>query len=80
MKYRIEMAATAKADIREQLRWLCDQLSPAAADRWLAVLEKTIAALETHPMRFPTIAENDKFSEEVRELFYGGRKHKRRVF
>jgi len=60
MKYRIEMAETAKADIREQLRWLGDQVSPTAADRWLAGLQKIIVTLETRPTRFPVIAENDK--------------------
>lgn len=79
MRYRIEIAETAKADIREQLRWLRDQVSPAAADRWLSGLQKAITGLETQPMRFPTIAESDKFPEVVRELLYGGRKYKHRV-
>ena len=35
MKYRIELAATAKADIRGQAQWLREQVSPAA-DEWLA--------------------------------------------
>ncbi len=79
MKYRIELAETAKADIREQVRWLRDQISPAAADRWLAGLDKAVGTLETRPMRCPTIAENDKFTEELRELLYGKRKSKHRV-
>ncbi len=29
MKYRIELAATAKADIRGQAQWLREQVSPA---------------------------------------------------
>jgi hypothetical protein len=33
MKYRIELAATAKADIRSQARWLLEQMPPAAADK-----------------------------------------------
>ena len=41
MKYRIEPAATAKADIRGQAQWLREQVSPAAADEWLAGLYKT---------------------------------------
>ena len=40
MKYRIELAATAKADIRGQVQWLREQVSPAA-DEWLAGLYKT---------------------------------------
>jgi hypothetical protein len=35
MKFRIELAATAKADIRGQAPWLRDNVSPAAATKWL---------------------------------------------
>lgn len=35
MKYRIELAASAKADIHEQVMWLREQMEPAAADEWL---------------------------------------------
>jgi hypothetical protein len=35
MKYRIELAATAKAEIRGQAQWLRENGSPAAADQWL---------------------------------------------
>jgi hypothetical protein len=32
MTYRIELAATAKTDIRDQARWLSEHVSRAAAD------------------------------------------------
>jgi plasmid stabilization system protein ParE len=51
MTYRIELTATAKADIRATTRWLCDEASQAVADRWLAGLHKTMATLATHPLR-----------------------------
>ncbi len=51
MKYRIELAATAKADIRTQAQWLRANASPAAADKWLAGLYKTIDTLQTRPLR-----------------------------
>jgi hypothetical protein len=38
MKYRIELAATAKADIRRQAQWLSGEVSPGAAEKWLAGL------------------------------------------
>ena len=82
MKYRIELAATAKADIRGQGQWLCDEVSPAAADKWLTGLYKTIDTLQTRPLRCPVAAESDKFPEEIRELLYGRsgkRKHKHRI-
>lgn len=79
MRYRIELAETAKADIREQARWLRDQASPAQAERWLAGLYKAIARLETRPLRWPLAAESDRFPEEIRELLYGRQRHKHRI-
>jgi hypothetical protein len=52
MKYRIELAATAKADIHGQARWLRDEASPAA-EKWLAGLYKAIDTLQTRPLPFP---------------------------
>lgn len=40
MTYRIELAATAKADIRSQAQWLRENVSAPAADKWLAGLYK----------------------------------------
>jgi plasmid stabilization system protein ParE len=82
MKYQIELAATAKADIRRRGQWLCDEVSIAAADRWLAGLYKTIDTLQTRPLRCALAPENDKFPEEIREVFYGKvgkRTHKHRI-
>jgi hypothetical protein len=41
MKYRIELAATAKADIREQGQWLRDQASPAIKASLSGVIPNT---------------------------------------
>jgi plasmid stabilization system protein ParE len=75
MKYRVELAATAKADIRQTTPWLCDQVSSAAADKWLSGLLKGIQTLENQPLRCPLAAENEKFPQEIRELLHGRRKH-----
>jgi plasmid stabilization system protein ParE len=82
MKYRIELAATAKADIHGQAKWLREEVSPAAAEKWLAGLHKAIDTLQTRPSRCPVAAEDDKFPEGIRELLYGRggkRKHKHRI-
>jgi plasmid stabilization system protein ParE len=79
MNYRIELAATAKADIHQQARWLRDHASPAAADKWLTGLYKAIDTLHTLPLLCPVAAESDKFPEEIRELLYGRRPHKHRI-
>jgi plasmid stabilization system protein ParE len=68
MKYRIELAATAKADIRGQAQWLGGEVSPAAAEKWLSGLYKAIDSLQTRPLRCPFAAENDRFPADIREL------------
>ena len=53
MKYRIELAATAKADIRGQAQWLRENISPPAAAKWLDGLYKAIDTLQTRPTAVP---------------------------
>jgi plasmid stabilization system protein ParE len=80
MTYRIELAASALTDIRDATRWLRDEASPAAADKWLTGLFKAITSLEKQPLRCPLAAENDNFPQEIRELLYGRRKkYKHRI-
>jgi plasmid stabilization system protein ParE len=82
MKYRIELAATAKADIRGQAQWLGGEVSPAAAEKWLSGLYKAIDSLQSRPLRCPFAAENDRFPAAIRELLYGRsgrRRHKHRI-
>jgi plasmid stabilization system protein ParE len=82
MTYRIELAATAKADIRVQAQWLHENISPGAATKWLDGLYKAIGTLQTRPFRCPVAAESDKFPEEIHELLYGRRGkriHKHRI-
>ncbi len=49
MSYRVELAATAKADFRGQARWLRENVSPAAATKWLDGLYKAIECLLNNP-------------------------------
>jgi plasmid stabilization system protein ParE len=79
MKYRIELAATANADIRRQAQWLREQASPTKTEKWLAGLYKAIDKLQIRPERCPVAAESDKFPEELRELLHGRRQHKHRI-
>ena len=79
MTYRIELADTAKADLQEATRWIRDEVSPAAADRWLAGLLKAANTLQKQPLRCPLAAESDKFPEDIRLLLHGKRKKKYRI-
>jgi plasmid stabilization system protein ParE len=47
MIFRIELVATAKADIHGQAQWLRENVSPAAATKWLDGLYKAIDTLQT---------------------------------
>lgn len=79
MTYKIELAETAKADLREATRWIRDQTSLAAADRWLAGLLKAANTLQKQPFRCPLAAESDKFAEDIRVLLHGKRNKKYRI-
>jgi plasmid stabilization system protein ParE len=82
MIFRIELAETAKADIRGQAQWIRENASPGAATKWLDGLYKAIDTLQTRPLRCPVAAESDKFPEEIHEMLYGERgkrKHKHRI-
>jgi plasmid stabilization system protein ParE len=79
MTYRVIIEPSADRGIREAYRWIADHPSPAAAEKWLRALEKTILTLRTLPHRCPVAAENDKFPEEIRELLHGKRPHRYRI-
>jgi len=71
MKYRLDLTATARTDIREAARYLSEKASPAAAEKWLAGLYKAMSTLQTRPARCPVAAASHKFSVEIRESIYG---------
>lgn len=77
--YQVELAASAKADLREAMRWISRDASPAAAGRWLAKLHKVIRTLERQPLRCPLADESDQFPEEIRVLLHGKRRKAYRV-
>ena len=70
-EYRLELAASARADMREAAQWIRQEVSPEAADRWLAQLHKAILTLRRQPLRCPLADENDRFPEEIRVLVHG---------
>lgn len=77
--YRIELADSAKSDMREAVRWISNEASPATAAQWLARLHKTISTLRRQPGRCPLADENDRFPEEIRVLIHGKRRSKYRI-
>lgn len=79
MTYQVIVEPTADEGIRESCRWIAEHGSAAAAVKWLDSIEKTIFTLRTLPYRCPVAAENDRFSEEIRELLHGKRPSRYRV-
>ena len=82
MTYRIIIEPTAEREIRSAVRWKTENASPAVAARWYNGLVQKIDTLRSHPTRYALAAENDKFPEEIRELFYGRggkRVHRHRI-
>ena len=74
MKYRVELTATAKADIREAAQWRRDEISVTAAETWLDGLYEAMSTLASLPLRCPVAAESQNFPKEIRELLYGRKK------
>lgn len=79
MTYRVVIEPTAERGIREAVRWIARNASPAVAARWYNGLVKRARTLATFPRRCPVAAESDKFPEEIRELLYGKRQHRHRI-
>lgn len=79
MRYRIELAESAKVDLRDVVRWIKNEVSPAAADKWLDGLLSAAGTLKDQPLRCPLAAESDRFPEDIRFLLHGGRKPTYRI-
>ena len=78
-EYDLELAASAKADMREAARWIREEVSPAAAGRWLAQVHKAILSLKRQPLRCPLASERDRFPEEIRVLVVGKQRSRYRI-
>lgn len=78
-EYSIEIAISARIDMAETARWMRDEISPSAAEKWLARLHKTILSLRRQPLRCPLADENDRFLEEIRVLVHGKHPSKFRI-
>lgn len=69
MKFRVEIEATAKAEIGSIYFFLLE-VNPPYADRWLLGLHEAIATLREMPMRCRMVRQEEDFGYEVRRLLY----------
>jgi plasmid stabilization system protein ParE len=78
MNYRVLILPEAEREADEAYLWMAES-APERAAAWLQGLRAAIATLQTHPRRCPLAPENAFFSEEIRQLLYGRRRHAYRV-
>jgi plasmid stabilization system protein ParE len=69
-KYRVEVSESAYADLRSIKAHIAAD-NPRAADRWLAGVERLIAALGTFPFAFEIIPEAKELSVDYRQKLFG---------
>jgi plasmid stabilization system protein ParE len=74
----VEIAPSAINDIEAAYLWI-HRRAPAAAVAWFNGLDGAVASLEENPRRCPLASEADAFSEEIRQLLYGKRRHMYRI-
>lgn len=69
----------AAAEIEAAYLWIAER-NPEAAATWLFGLKDAIQGLRDLPERCPLAPENSAFKERIRELIYGKRSGRYRVF
>jgi plasmid stabilization system protein ParE len=79
MAFRVRFTAKAKYDLDKILEWLLSQDAGDNGLRWFRGLRDAIESLTDLPERCSLAPENAAFSFELRQLFYGSRKHRYRV-
>lgn len=78
-RYRVGVTAFAAENIREAHAWYRAE-NPAAADKWLAGIEKTIFGLATLPESHALAPESAAFATEIRQVLYGAGGNSWRIF
>lgn len=71
MPYQIEMASIAEAEADQAFLWISQITSRENAQKWYQGLLQKIESLATMPKRCSLAPENEYFSQEIRQLFYG---------
>jgi plasmid stabilization system protein ParE len=78
MTYQVVVRPSAQAEMETAYEWIAERAPMAAARRYNRLVE-TVASLSENPERCPLAPENDYFSEEIRNLFYGKPRNSYRV-
>ena len=79
MKYRVEISSVAESEADAAFLRLSQLTSPVQASQWYGGLFKAIGSLSAMPKRCPLARENEHFSSEIRQLFYGRGRNLHRI-
>lgn len=79
-KYEVRLTAKAEKDLDEILTWYSQRKAGAAGRRWLGRLLARVGKLEKNPTRCPVAHEEVEIGFELRELIFGRRGGKYRIF
>jgi plasmid stabilization system protein ParE len=77
--YAIRSTPRADADIDHYVAWLHLHVSLASAARWHAGISAKIRTLSNNPERCPLSDEASDLGIELREMYYGRRRHVYRI-
>ena len=78
MTYQVRISGKASIEAEDTFNWV-SQWSPLAAARWQENLVDTLRSLQTLPARCSLAPESEFTDREVRQLFFGKRRHRYRV-
>ena len=78
-KFRVVIQPPASAEIEQAFLWIADYNRDAAV-KWFHGIQEAIQGLETFPERCSRAPENDAFKENIRQLIYGRRSGRYRIF
>lgn len=70
MNYTVVVTDPARESLLESLKWWKENRSVDQAYRWYLGFYKQLETLASMPQRCPLARENDRFSDELRELHY----------
>ena len=79
MSYRVVVTPEAQAAIDDDLGFIRLSASDEVAERWFTGLIAVIASLSTMPTRCALIPESPWCGEEIRQILYGRKQHRRRI-
>ncbi|MEX2172483.1 MAG: type II toxin-antitoxin system RelE/ParE family toxin [Pirellulales bacterium] len=79
MAYEVELTRRAERDRDKAYSWYAVHFSEGFAERWYNGLSAAISRLADKPNSFPKAQESNRFSFDLREMRFGGKRYKHRV-